>query len=308
MTMKTGSRMLARSALVLFLAVLVLPSLASEPMRFVFPPPEAAGDQRHLYYWDMLEAALKANQDTYGAYSVTPYATPMTFQRAAAEVESGKGRVNIVARATNLDLESRMLPVRIPVDKGLLGYRLFLITPETQAKLNKVRTLADLQKFTIGQNSAWTDVKILQPAGFKVELADNYEGLFQMLAARRFDLFSRGVNEIASEWRAQRKKLPSLTIEKNFMLQYPMPRYFFVPRTPEGEMMAVRIEDGLRRMQRSGEFERRYQEYKKLMLQDVNIAGRTVFRLPNPQLSPEAPTDKIWWDDLAAELAPPRKR
>ena len=51
---------------------------------------------------------------------------------------------------------------------------------------------------------------------------------------------------------------------------------------------------------------RRYQAWKKLVLADLQLPGRTVFRLPNPELSPEAPTDKYWWDDLATELAAPR--
>ena len=62
----------------------------------------------------------------------------------------------------------------------------------------------------------------------------------------------------------------------------------------------------LYKLRRSGEFERRYQAWKKLVLGDLQLSGRTVFRLPNPELSPEAPTDKFWWDDLAAELAAPR--
>ena len=58
-------------------------------------------------------------------------------------------------------------------------------------------------------------------------------------------------------------------------------------------------------MRRSGEFERRYQAWKKLVLKDVQLAGRTVFRLPNTELSPETPlADKYWWDDMAAELLP----
>ena len=41
------------------------------------------------------------------------------------------------------------------------------------------------------------------------------------------------------------------------------------------------------------------------MLKDVQLAGRTVFRLPNTELSPETPlADKYWWDDMAAELLP----
>ena len=290
----------------LFLLVFcVFGAVRAEPMRFVYPPPEAVGDERHLYYWQLLDAALAANRDQYGDYNARSYALPMTFQRGAAEVEAGGRRVNIISRATNRDLEKRLLPVRIPLDKGLLGVRLFLIMPETQPRLDQVRTLADLRRFTIGQSSSWSDVRILQSAGFKLVLADAYLPLFSMLAARRFDLFSRGAVEIEAEFASHRAL--GLMIERRVLLHYPMPRYFFVPRTPEGERMAQRIEDGLWRLRRSGEFERRYQAWKKLVLKDLELSGRIVFRLPNPELSPETPlADKFWWDDLASEVGAPR--
>ena len=281
-------------------------TVRAETMNFVYPPPEAAGDERHLYYWQVLDAALAANRDKYGDHSARPFESPMTFQRGVAEVESGNGRVNIISRATNLDLEKRLRPIRIPVDKGLLGFRLFLVMPETQARLERVKTLDELRQFTIGQSASWTDVRILQAAGFKLVLADAYTPLFSMLGGRRFDLFARGAIEIESEWRANHDAVPGMQIEKRFALYYPMPRYFFVPRTAEGERMAERIEDGLRRLRASGEFERRYQAWKKLVLGDLHLPGRTVFRLPNPELSPEAPKDPFWWDDLATELAPTR--
>lgn len=287
-----------------FLVMMWCASVYGQPMQFVYPPPEAAGDERHLYYWQLLDAALAANREKYGDYTATPYATAMTFQRGVAEVESGRGVVNIVSRATNPDLEKRLRPIRIPLDKGLLGLRLFLIMPETQARLDKVRALKDLQEFSIGQSSRWTDVAVLQKAGFKLVLADTYTPLFGMLGARRFDLFSRGAIEIEAEWRANREAVPGLSIEKRFVLYYPMPRYFFVPRTVEGERMAERIEDGLQRLRRSGEFERRYQAWKKLVLKDAHLAGRTVFRLTNTELSPETPlADKYWWDDMAVEFS-----
>lgn len=290
----------------IFASTGLLPSRAfAASMDFVYPPPEAAGDERHLYYWQLLDAALATNSDQYGEFTTKPFESPMTFQRGVAEVESGSGRVNIISRATNLDLEKRLRPIRIPLDKGLLGFRLFLVMPETQARLDKVKTLAELKQFTIGQSASWTDVHILQAAGFKLVLADAYTPLFSMLGGRRFDLFARGAIEIESEWRANRESVPGMMIEKRFALYYPMPRYFFVPRTPEGERMAERIEDGLQRLRASGEFERRYQAWKKLVLGDLQLPGRTVIRLPNPELSPEAPTDKFWWDDLAADLATP---
>ncbi len=191
------------------LLMTALPGRAAEPMSFIHPPPENANDKRHTYYWELLEAALQANRAKYGDYKIVSYGTPMNFQRASAEVEAGeKGRINIVSRATNLELESRLRAIPIPLDKGLLGYRLFLIMPETQAKLDKVSTLNDLKQFTIGQASIWTDTKILQDNHFKLVLADNYEGLFQMLGVRRYDLFSRGAIEIRAEWLAHKDQIP----------------------------------------------------------------------------------------------------
>jgi len=292
-------------SLIFFLAFCA--GVHAETMNFVHPPPEAAGDERHLYYWQLLDAALAANREQFGDYSVKAFETPMTFQRAVAEVETGNGRVNIVSRATNLDLEKRLRPIRIPLDKGLLGARMFLVMPDVQTRLNRVNTLGELRRFTIGQSSSWSDVHILQEAGFKLVLTDAYLPLFSMLGAGRFDLFSRGAIEIESEWRANREAVPGLMIEKKFLLYYPMPRYFFVSRTAEGERMAARIEDGLQRLRRSGEFERRYQAWKKLVLKDIQLSGRTVFRLANPELSPEAPlADKYWWDDLSSETGSPR--
>jgi hypothetical protein len=304
-------RRLMALAFPMLLAGLLVPAgahAAAEVMTFNHPPPENAADQRHTYYWDILEAALKATLAKYGDYRITTYPTPMNFQRAAAEVEAGqKGRLNIVARATNPDLERRLRAIPLPLDKGLLGYRLFLIMPDTQDRLDeKVRNINDLKQFSIGQASTWTDARILEDNHFRTVLADSYEGLFQMLGARRFDLFSRGVIEIASEWRAHKDQIPGLAIEKQLILAYPMPRYFFVPRTDEGARMAARLEEGLRLMAKSGEFNRLYNRYKKLMLRDVNLSGRTVFRLTNTQLSDKAPplNDPFWWDKLAAELAP----
>ena len=292
--------------LVFFLFFLAFGSgVQGSGMHFVYPPPEEAGDERHLYYWQLLDAALASNREHYGNYTAVPFTSPMTFQRAAAEVETVGGKVNIVSRATNLDLERRLRPIRIPLDKGLLGARMFLVMPKTQLRLEKVRTLDDLRQFSIGQSSSWTDVQILKSAGFKLVLSDTYSPLFSMLGAGRFDLFSRGAIEIASEWRQHRNAVPGLMIEKRFILHYPLPRYFFVPRTPEGERMAERIEDGLQRLRQSGEFERRYQTWKKVVLKDTQLAGRKVFRISNPELSPETPlADKYWWDDLSAEVTP----
>lgn len=282
---------------------------ADEPMRFVYPTGESVGDVRHQYFWQLLDAALASNTDKFGPYSLRAYDGTLPFQRAAAEVASGTGLVNIIARATNPGLEKSLLPITLPLDKGLVGLRLFLVMPATQVRLNSVKTQAELSNFSLGQGTNWGDLPILRQAGFnKLRLADNYQSLFQMLAAGRFDLFPRGVSEIEAELLANQQEIPDLMIERKFALRYPLAFIFYVPRTPEGEKMAERVADGLLRLQKNGGFERLYGNYKALVLKNIQLAGRTVFVLPNSTTLRDLPAlnDKAWWDDLGSQLAMPR--
>jgi hypothetical protein len=228
-------------------------------MRFVHAPPEVSGDQRASYFWELLAAALESNRHVYGDYEIASYPVPMSHARTIAEMEAGgQGRVNIFVPGTNPDLETRLLPVRIPIDKGLLGYRLFLIMPETQARLDTVRDVGSLRQFTVGQGEPWADARILDANGFKLVLANGYVGPVQDARRPPFRPAFRGIDEIWSEWQLHKAHIPSVQIERTLILHYPMPRYYFVPRTAQGERMAQRIEDGLHRLSRSGEFDRRY--------------------------------------------------
>lgn len=279
------------------------------PMRFIYPPGESVGDVRHQYFWQLLDAVLASNTDKYGAYLLQAYDGVLPFQRAAAEVESGTGLVNIIARTSNPVLEKRLLPISLPLDKGLVGLRLFLVMPPTQGRLNLIKTQAELAEFSIGQGANWGDLHILRQSGFnKLRLADNYRSLFQMLAAGRFDLFPRGLSEIEAELLAHKAEFPDLMIERRFALRYPIAFIFYVPRTPEGQAMAERITDGLWRLQKNGNFERLYANYKASVLKNIQLAGRTVFVLPNSMTLPALPalTDKAWWDGLGPLLAVPR--
>jgi ABC-type amino acid transport substrate-binding protein len=292
------------SALLLALSA----TAVAAPMRFVYPPPENVSDQRQTYYWDLLRAVLDSNRERYGDYTLEAFSAPMSYQRAQSELEAGGERITIFAPASNRALEKSLLAIPLPLDKGLLGLRLFLIMESSQTALDQVKTVGALKRFTIGQRPTWTDAMILEHNGFLVVATDSFEGLFKGLAAHRFDLFSRGANEIQAEWLSRREAIPGLAVEKKLALLYPMARYYFVPRTAEGERMAERIRDGLLRLAASGEFERRYQAYKATVLKDLPLAGRQVFRLQNPELSGLAPPldDRRWWDDFKAELAPKR--
>ena len=112
-----------------------------------------------------------------------------------------------------------------------------------------------------------------------------------------------GAAVLALELAAGRQTFPALAIERKLLLYYPLPRYFFFPRTPEGEQLAQRAEAGLRLLIKNGKFERRYQAFKKTILSDISLGGRRVFSIPNPLLPTETPlADRSLWDTLEPEL------
>ena len=291
---------------VLFISGFAFPVLA-EPMQYIYPPPESGSDARLNYYWDLLEAALRVTKVKYGPYTVATSPKQMNPARAERSLMNSK-EITMLARATSKEREEVLLPIRIPLDKGLIGYRLFLIQRTTQDRLDTVRTVNDLKNFSIGQGIQWIDTDIMRAAGLNIQSGGSYESLFLMLAAGRFDIFSRGINEIGVEFETHSAAIPDLRIEKNLLLYYPLPRYFFFARTPDGELLAKRVEEGLRTLIKNGEFERRYQVFKREMLAGLNISGRRLLTINNPLLSVETPlADRDLWDTLERELKVPTK-
>lgn len=277
-------------------------ALAAGPaMAYIYPPPESGADRRMDYYWVLMRSALEATRRHWGPFELEPSTVVMNADRSQVLLANSE-TITTLVRVTSHERERALRPVRIPLDKGLTGYRLFLIRQPSQSALDGVRTLDDLRRFSIGQGSNWVDTKVLRAAGFVVETAPSYESLFHMLDAGRFDLFSRGINEIAREWDDRRSTHPQLMIEEHLMLYYPLPRYFFFAPTAQGERLAQRVEAGLQILMRNGQFERMYREFKRQILADLKVSGRRLFRLDNPELPPLTPLNRPeLWDNLALE-------
>jgi hypothetical protein len=274
----------------------------AQPMRYVYPPPESGADVRLNYYWELLQSALDETQPKWGPYVLVPSTKIMNAGRAEILLATSND-ISVMARTTSLTREQVLRPIRIPLDKGLTGYRLFLIKAGTQPRLDAVRSVDQLQAFSIGQGATWVDTDILRSEGFTVVPSPTYESLLPMLESNRFDLFSRGVNEISHEFAIGVKQYPTLAIENKLLLYYPLPRYFFFPRTAEGERLAQRAEEGLRMLIKNGKFEKRYQTFKKAILNDLNLSGRRVFKLGNRYLPADTPLgERELWDTLEAEL------
>jgi ABC-type amino acid transport substrate-binding protein len=260
--------------------------------------PEVAGDTRYDHYWQLLAQALAITEPDFGPFALRESALPMTERRALEELETGSDTITVLVHGNVADYEQRLLPVRFPLDKGLLGYRVFLISSDMQSRVELVRGLDDLRRYSIGQGRGWGDVTILRQAGLNVVEGTSYEGLFAMLAAGRFELFSRSVVEVAEELAREKPAYPALAIEQHLLLFYPLTRYFYVARSPAGDALARRISEGLERMLKDGSFERMFQAFKSQFEQQIGFRNRLLIRIANPLQTPETPLNRpeLWYD------------
>jgi ABC-type amino acid transport substrate-binding protein len=272
---------------------------AQEPMRYLHPPPESALDTRYQYQWAILRTALERTRPGWGPF-VLADGPPMPEKRQVVELINPSGNLSVIYLDTTPELEQTLRPVRIPVDKNLGGYRVFLIRKADRARFDpaRIRTLADLRRFSVGLGLGWIDVEILRHNGFQVVTGSDYEGLFSMLANHRFDLFLRGAVEVTEEFDQRRATLTNLEIEPNFAIYYPLPMYFWFSRTPEGERLAARAREGMLAMIRDGSYDRIFWKYQKARIERLGLRQRRLFRIANPFLVPETPFGdrRLWFD------------
>jgi hypothetical protein len=285
----------------LVLWAILVPLVRADTL-LIHPRAESVSDTRYQYDWAVLRAAMDKTRASFGPYDIREAAEKMVPSRVEYEMENPDGRVNIFVRSTSIELEKHFLPIRIPVDRGLLGYRVLLVRATDLPGFAAVRNLDDLRKFRIGQGKGWSDVKILRMSGFNVVEGDSYDGLFSMLTAERFDAFSRSIGEALAEYDLQHETHPEIAIEPTLLLHYPFPRYFFVRRDAQGEQLAKRIESGLEMMVRDGSLASLFFQYKADQIKRAGLDKRIILNIPNPLLPPETPLGRpeLWYDPLAA--------
>lgn len=260
-----------------------------------------SGDVVREGRWAFLITALNRTIPTYGPYVIDDYFSPMSAQREADEVISGRV-INVVASEPgHPELDAAAIPVPIPIDRGLLGYRVALINQDEQAKLDTIHDLQGLRTLSVGQGQDWGDVPIYRLAGVPLVTASRYDLLFMMLADHRFDIFPRGVVEITHELKAFQASYPNMRIDSHLLIRYPYAQFFYVSKTEP--LLARRIRDGLEAMLKDGSFEALFREHFAQGIADLHLERRVLIDLKNPALPPWVPLDRkeLWLDPFGGK-------
>lgn len=262
--------------------------------------PRSEGDQRYVYNVKLLEAALEATKKTHGDFVVQPTRhREVSRKRQLALVEQGK--LDVTWAAASRELQEQLTAVKIPIFKGLLGYRLFLVNDDHKERFAKIKNLEELKNLKMCTGLGWGVTGLYEHYKFNLLISPAYEGLFEMIQENRADYFSRGVNEIFSEYESYKKTHPKLHIDTHLAFYHPLPFYVYTAPTKEGKALAARIEQGMKIMVQNGDFDRLFNEYHGDLLEKSAIGSRQVFEISNPFLPDDVPLDKKeYWIDVSA--------
>jgi len=236
-------------------------------------------DPKQSYFTDLLTLALEATRPQYGDYKLQPVDIDMLQARTSIMLQRNE-LIDLTWRMTSQSLEEKLQAIYFPILKGMMGYRIFIIRKNQQYLFSENTSLTDLKRIELGQGHNWPDSDILLENGFKV-IRGNSTFLINMLKKERFTYYPRALHE---PW-LEIKNEAQLTVEKNLMLHYPAPVFFFINK--QNKRLQQRLSSGLAKLFSSGQFEQFFlgHEITSGILAKAMVNKRTTFTLHNPLLS-----------------------
>lgn len=290
MTIKSsGAGRLPLTRLWIFLTcLLAAPAFATEPVIYAWAE-HMADDKRGHYPIELLALALaKSGQD----YRATPSKYNLSQFRTLRHLQMNKG-IDVVWTLSSPEREEELLPIRIPIDRGLIGWRLLLITASDAQTFAQLDSPEQLKSLRAGQGHDWPDYPILRDNGFKVSGSASYDGLFHMLKRQHIRYFPRSLTEIQPELDSHPDM--NLTIAPKWVLYYPAPLYFFVRKG--NVQLATAIEQGLELAIRDGSMRTLFTQHFAATIANAQLQQRHIVQLTNPLLTAETPLARsdLWF-------------
>jgi len=291
-------------ALVFILAGILLPAFSSEfkaaprqavntlkPLNIRFPVinDDPAYKVRSNYFHDVLDLVLSKTRRNYTLTAIPVKRVPSS--RTLLMMAEGHFDVSWVH--TNQEREEKMQAIRYPIYRGLVGWRLLMVSKANEEMFSQVGNLHALQRYIAGQGHDWPDVPILRHNGLKVREAISRDSVYSQLTRSRVDYFPRGVNEIWDEIGLDSAR--GAVVEKHVAIHYPTAFYLFVDKS--NLTLKQLLESGFELAIKDGSFEKLFMTYMGETITRAKLSERTIIQLKNPNLPKETPLlrKELWF-------------
>ena len=229
----------------------------------------------------LIEKALTASGHKYVIEDCTIPKYPTSDARYAVLIENGEA-CDLLVTASGARFTERLLLVPVPIYLGGGGYRVFLANRATVGRMSEIDNLSALKRARIGSGTFWSDSDIMADNGLTVIRAD-YQNLFPMLEAGRFDLLSRSIYEVGGE-KERIAGFSHIVVEPRLLLHYPGDLFFYVSRARPDLQHALTV--GMTRLYCNGGLRRHIDQHPstKDVQAGLHIKDRIVIELANHHL------------------------
>ena len=213
-------------------------------------------------------ALVRAALDAAGMQATFVDAPQGNERRNLYQISHGQTHIDMMpATPARLRLveQGKLRMVPIPLDRGLLGWRINLLLGAQRDKLAQVRSISDLAHFSMGQNVGWMDVEIYRAAGIPTKEIKHWSnGEFaEQMEAGFLDLFPLGLEETLNYFLPHfQQHYPQLTVDPYILVRYPWFRFVWVAPGPETDALYQALQTGFDRIVANGQFLRVWSKHR----------------------------------------------
>ncbi|WP_018275818.1 transporter substrate-binding domain-containing protein [Teredinibacter turnerae] len=245
--------------------------------------------QRDRYFLRLLQLALDRSGTN---YRLAPVLLPPMSENRSEKYLQAK-RYDVHWMMTNTRHENSLIPVRIPLYKGLIGWRLLLVHREDEADFANVTAVAQLKRKLAVHGLDWPDTGVLVANGFRLRTSLDWMSLFRLLDTHDVDYFPRSVAEIWQE--IDSSPSSNIVVEDSLAVHYYAAYYFFVSK--DNAQLAEEIEKGLNAAIADGSFDRLFNANFANAIARANLPHRRVLHVNNPLLPAKTPVHRkeLWF-------------
>ena len=255
--------------------------------------PQVGEYQRQAYFEQILLRALELAKGEFSEAKIV-HISHSEATRGGVMRLIQQGVIDVYWTATSREREDKMLPVRIPLMRGLLGYRVSIVHRDIAQTMRHPDTV--MRNLTACQVRFWPDTEILLSNQFNVAAVNDFHKNFELTHKKRCDFFPRAIFEGLTDLAMAQATYPELTLFDDVLLYYPYPLYFFTAQ--QNRQLNVEIADGLELMVTFGELQQRLEksEMTKHLFPLSQWRSKRIVHLQNPLLPEATPLDdtRLW--------------
>lgn len=233
----------------------------------------------------LIQLALEATRDHWGAYHYTLLPKPISANRLLLELDHGH---LFDVSFNTAPVEARDYPnievFALPEKRNLLGLRQFIVRTDDRKVFEQLDTRKDFLQLRPGLPQNWSDFAIFQHNSVQVVAASRFDVIYSMLAGNRFDYIPLGFLEIEPTFALIADKYQSLVVSEGAYIYYPLHLNVLISKkNPE---LAQRLGSGLEIVFSSGEEEALFNRLFGWKLQELEDSSAKIFVLENPNYLP----------------------